>query len=446
MKLINYHVHTFGCQMNVHDSERIKGILDKSGYIENSNKPDIVVFNTCAVRENAANKLYGHLGIWKSVKKKRELILAVGGCLAQKEKGKILEKAPWVDIVFGTHNAHVLPKLIDRANYNKKAQIEIVDSLQVFPSHLPAKRELHYSAYVVLSVGCNNTCTFCIVPSLRGKEQDRPYGEILGEIQSLVQNGVVEITLLGQNVNSYGVQFGERNLFTKLLLECRKIEGLKRVRFTSPHPRDFTTDVIDAISLGGNLAPQIHMPLQSGSDRVLKLMRRSYRRKKFLGIIDDIYNKVPNIAISTDIIVGFPGETEEDFEETLDIVKRVRFASAYIFKYSKRHGTPAASMDNQISAEVMSKRFNRIHKLQEDISKEENEKLINNVAEVMVSNKKNITDILCKGNKDKINMYSGRAFDGRLVHFESNHMYQPGDIVNVKYIKALSYYLVGSVV
>ncbi len=312
-----YQVRTYGCQMNVHDSERISGVLDAAGYVPaaDGEQADVVVFNTCAVRENADNRLYGNLGHLAPIKAERPgMQIAVGGCLAQKDKDVVTQRAPWVDVVFGTHNLGSLPALLDRARALEEAQVEILDSLEVFPSTLPTRRESAYAAWVSISVGCNNTCTFCIVPSLRGKEKDRRPGDILAEIEALVAEGVIEITLLGQNVNAYGVEFGDRGAFADLLRACGRIDGLERVRFTSPHPRDFTDDVIEAMAATDNVMPQLHMPLQSGSDRILQAMRRSYRAERYLGIIDRVRAAMPEAAITTDIIVGFPGETEDDFQ------------------------------------------------------------------------------------------------------------------------------------
>src|SRR3954447_20021013 len=276
-----YQIKTYGCQMNVHDSERLAGLLEDAGYARAGSgaQADVVVFNTCAVRENADDRLYGNLGHLRPTKNKTPgMQIAVGGCLAQKDRDTIVKRAPWVDVVFGTHNLGSLPALLERARHNEEAQVEILESLEVFPSTLPTRRESAAAAWVSISVGCNNTCTFCIVPSLRGTERDRRPGEILAEIEALVAEGVVEITLLGQNVNTYGVEFGDRFAFGKLLRACGEVDGLERVRFTSPHPRDFTDDVIAAMAETPNVVPQLHMPLQSGSDRVLKAMRRSYRQ------------------------------------------------------------------------------------------------------------------------------------------------------------------------
>ena len=435
-----YEVRTYGCQMNVHDSERISGLLESAGYAKaEGQEADLVVFNTCAVRENADNKLYGNLGMMLARKEKDpNFQIAVGGCLAQKDQNTILKKAPWVDVVFGTHNMGSLPILLERARHNNEAQIEILESLEVFPSTLPSKRESAYAGWVSISVGCNNTCTFCIVPSLRGKEKDRRPGEILGEIQALVDDGAVEVTLLGQNVNTYGVEFGDRGAFAKLLRACGEIEGLERVRFTSPHPAAFTEDVIEAMAETHNVMPQLHMPLQSGSDSILKAMRRSYRAEKYLGILDRVRELIPNAAITTDIIVGFPGETEEDFEATMEVVRKSRFASAFTFQYSKRPGTPAAEMEGQVPQEVVQERYERLLELVNAIAWEENQKLTGSDVEVLVATG--------EGKKDsQTNRMTGRARDNRLVHFEipeGAETPRPGDVVTVTVSRAAPYFLV----
>ncbi|SFB37714.1 tRNA-i(6)A37 thiotransferase enzyme MiaB [Amycolatopsis marina] len=426
----SYQIRTFGCQMNVHDSERLAGQLEDAGYVAAAPEatPDVVVFNTCAVRENADNKLYGNLGQLRPTKRANPgMQIAVGGCLAQKDRGEIVNRAPWVDVVFGTHNIGSLPTLLERARHNAEAEVEILESLETFPSTLPARRDSAYSGWVSISVGCNNTCTFCIVPSLRGKERDRRPGEILAEVQALVDEGVLEVTLLGQNVNSYGVEFGERDAFSQLLRSCGSIEGLERVRFTSPHPAAFTDDVIDAMAETPNVCHQLHMPLQSGSDRILKEMRRSYRSTRFLGILDKVRAVMPDAAITTDIIVGFPGETEEDFQATLDVVRQARFSSAFTFQYSKRPGTPAAEMDGQVPKEVVQERYDRLVELQNDIAWQENKKLVGRTVELLVASG--------EGRKDaETHRMSGRARDGRLVHFTPSgpavdRSVRPGDIV-----------------
>src|SRR4051812_2473480 len=436
-----YEVKTYGCQMNVHDSERLSGLLEGAGYVAvaEGDQADVVVFNTCAVRENADNKLYGNLGHLAPVKAARPgMQIAVGGCLAQKDRDTITRKAPWVDVVFGTHNIGSLPVLLERARVAEEAQVEILESLEVFPSTLPTKRESAYAAWVSVSVGCNNTCTFCIVPSLRGTEMDRRPGDILAEVEALVSQGVVEVTLLGQNVNTYGVEFGDRLAFGKLLRACGEIEGLERVRFTSPHPAAFTDDVIAAMAETPNVMPSLHMPLQAGSDRVLKAMRRSYRSTRFLGILDKVREQIPDAAITTDLIVGFPGETEEDFEQTLEVVRASRFASAFTFQYSIRPGTPAATMDDQVPKAVVQDRYERLLAVQEEVSWAGNRRLEGSTVEVLVAQG--------EGRKDAATArLSGRARDNRLVHFavpEGAAVPRPGDVVEVAVTYGAPHHLV----
>jgi len=436
----SYEVKTYGCQMNVHDSERLSGLLEGAGYVPaaEGEVADILVFNTCAVRENADNKLYGTLGQLAPRKASDpNFQIAVGGCLAQKDRDVIIEKAPWVDVVFGTHNIGSLPALLERSRHNHEAQVEIEETLQNFPSDLPTKRDSTYAAWVSISVGCNNTCTFCIVPSLRGKEKDRRPGEILAEVEALVAEGVVEITLLGQNVNTYGVEFGDKGAFAKLLRAVGQIKGLERIRFTSPHPAAFTDDVIDAMAETPNVMPTLHMPLQSGSDKVLKDMRRSYRAEKYLGIIEKVRDRIPGAAITTDIIVGFPGETEADFQETMRVAELSRFSAAYTFQYSKRPGTPAAELPDQLPKEVVQDRYERLLALCNDIAWQENKKLIGQDVEVLVANG--------EGRKDAAtNRMSGRSRDNRLVHFEvpaGAEAPRPGDIVTVRVTEAKPYFL-----
>jgi len=362
--------------------------------------------------------------------------IAVGGCLAQKDQALITQRAPWVDVVFGTHNIGSLPVLLERARVQEQAQVEILDSLERFPSVLPARRDSAHSAWVAISVGCNNTCTFCIVPSLRGREEDRRPGDILAEIRALVDDGVIEVTLLGQNVNSYGAGFGDRLAFGKLLRACGEIDGLERVRFTSPHPRDFTDDVIAAMAETANVMPQLHMPLQSGSDAVLRAMRRAYRRDKYLGILAKVRAAMPDAAITTDIIVGFPGETEEDFEATLDLVRQAQFAGAYTFRYSQRPGTPAATMDGQVPAAVVQERYERLAALVEETSWAGHRAFAGREAEVLVA--------AGEGRKDEsTHRLSGRARDNRLVHFTPEGTSpRPGDIVTTVITRGAPHYLV----
>jgi tRNA-2-methylthio-N6-dimethylallyladenosine synthase len=440
-----YQVRTYGCQMNVHDSERLAGLLETAGYrrAPEGTDADVVVFNTCAVRENADNKLYGNLSHLAPRKQADpDMQIAVGGCLAQKDRDAVLARAPWVDVVFGTHNIGSLPALLERARHNRTAQVEIAEALREFPSTLPAARESAYAAWVSISVGCNNTCTFCIVPALRGRELDRPPADILTEVRSLVDQGVLEVTLLGQNVNAYGVSFADsgiprdRGAFASLLRSCGDIEGLERVRFTSPHPAEFTDDVIDAMAQTSNVCPALHMPLQSGSDRVLAAMRRSYRAQKYLGILDRVREAMPHAAITTDIIVGFPGETEEDFEDTLEVVRRARFAAAFTFQYSRRPGTPAAALDGQLPKEVVQERYQRLIDLQEAISVDGNRALIGTAVEVLVT--------AGEGRKDAATArMTGRARDGRLVHFSpGSAAVRPGDVITTTVTAAAPHHLI----
>ena len=430
-------MRTFGCQMNVHDSERLAGVLEEAGYLRvpSGDVADLVVFNTCAVRENADNKLYGNLGMLASVKAKSEgMQIAVGGCLAQKDRHTVLKRAPWVDVVFGTHNIGSLPALLERARVNNEAQLEILESLEVFPSTLPARRESAYAAWVAISVGCNNTCTFCIVPSLRGLEKDRRPEDILAEIEALVSEGVIEVTLLGQNVNAYGVEFGEPQAFADLLRACGQVKGLERVRFTSPHPRDFTDEVIAAMAETPNVMPQLHMPLQAGSDSVLQRMRRSYRKDRYLGIIERVRAAMPDASITTDIIVGFPGETEADLEETLDVIREARFSNAFTFQYSQRPGTPAATMPDQVPAEVVGERYKRLLAVAEEVAWSESRLQVGRTVDVLIAEG--------EGRKDEhTRRLSGRAADNRLVHVAAVDV-RPGDMVTARVTYAAPHHLV----
>ncbi len=451
-----YAVRTLGCQMNEHDSERMAGLLEQAGLLPVDQVPeaaaratdagdmgaDVVVINTCSVRENAATRLFGNLGQLAAVKRGRPgMQIAVGGCLAQQMREGIVERAPWVDAVFGTHNIDVLPALLRRAEHNRAAAVEIEESLKVFPSTLPTRRESVYAAWVSISVGCNNTCTFCIVPRLRGKERDRRPGEILAEVEAVASQGAIEVTLLGQNVNSYGVGFGERRAFADLLRAVGGVEGIERVRFTSPHPAAFTDDVIVAMATTPTVMPSLHMPLQSGSDRVLRQMRRSYRRERFMGILERVRAAVPAAAITTDIIVGFPGETEEDFAQTLQVVEEARFASAFTFLYSPRPGTPAADREDQVPADVALERYKRLVALQERICAEDNAALVGNGVEVLVSEG--------DGRKDgATRRITGRARDNRLVHvglpgsLSGADRPRPGDMVRASVTHGAPHHLI----
>ena len=451
-----YVVRTLGCQMNEHDSERMAGLLEQAGLVPVEQVPeaaaratdagdmgaDVIVINTCSVRENAATRLFGNLGQLAAVKRKRPgMQIAVGGCLAQQMRDGIVEKAPWVDAVFGTHNIDVLPALLRRAEHNREAAVEIEESLKVFPSTLPTHRESAYAAWVSISVGCNNTCTFCIVPHLRGKERDRRPGDILAEVEAVASQGAIEVTLLGQNVNSYGVGFGERGAFADLLRAVGRVEGIERVRFTSPHPAAFTDDVIAAMAETPTVMPSLHMPLQSGSDAVLRQMRRSYRRERFMGILERVRTAIPHAAITTDIIVGFPGETEEDFQATLDVVEQARFSSAFTFLYSPRPGTPAADREDQVPDDVALERYQRLIKLQERICAEDNAALAGTEVEVLVSEG--------DGRKDgATHRISGRARDNRLVHvalpqgLSEADRPRPGDMIRARVTYGAPHHLI----
>ncbi|HEV8650873.1 MAG TPA: tRNA (N6-isopentenyl adenosine(37)-C2)-methylthiotransferase MiaB [Actinomycetes bacterium] len=432
-----YLIRTFGCQMNEHDSERIAGLLEADGMrpAAGLDDADLVVLNTCAVRENADNKLYGALGHLAATKAERGLVIAVGGCLAQKDQGRVLAKAPWVDVVFGTHNIGSLPVLLRRASEQGVAQAEFFDEMQAFPSALPARRDSDWSAWVAISVGCNNTCTFCIVPMLRGKERSRRVGDVLAEVQALAGAGVVEVTLLGQNVNSYGTDLpGHRQLFGELLRALDGVDGLERLRFTSPNPKDFRDDVVDAMASCRPLADHVHFPLQSGSDRVLRLMRRGYRRRRYLEILGKIRAAMPGVAFSTDVIVGFPGETEADFADTLEVVERAGFDSAFMFQYSPRPGTEAASMPEQIPPEVVRDRFSRLVDLQERISLERNQALVGTEVELLVE--------LASSKTNRTRM-SGRTGSNKLCHFPVAGGVAPGDFVTVRVEQAAPHHLLG---
>ena len=435
-----YEVRTYGCQMNVHDSERIAGLLEEAGYVAaDGAAPDVVVFNTCAVRENADNRLYGNLGHLRPVKDAHPgMQIAVGGCLAQKDRQTIVRRAPWVDVVFGTHNIGSLPALLDRARHNEQAQVEILEALDVFPSTLPTRRESAYAGWVSISVGCNNTCTFCIVPSLRGAERDRRPGDVLAEVEALVAQGVVEVTLLGQNVNTYGRDVSvpgssRRPLFAELLRAVGAVSGIRRVRFTSPHPHDFTPDVIEAMAETPTVCEHIHFPLQSGSDRVLKAMQRSYRRQRYLGWLEAIRAAIPDIAVSSDVIVGFPGETEEDFAQTLEVVGLARFDSAYLFQYSPRPGTRAASFDDQVPKEVVQERFERLAAQQEAMSLARSRTQMGRTVEVLV-----------EGSDRKGLGTQSRTRTNRIVHLGQDAA--PGTFLQTRSTAAAAHHLSGEIV
>jgi tRNA-2-methylthio-N6-dimethylallyladenosine synthase len=433
-----YLIRTFGCQMNEHDSERIAGVLEADGFVrtEDASGAEVVVLNTCAVRENADNRLYGNLGQLRPLKdRNRRMRIVVAGCLAQKDRGLIQRRAPWVDVVVGTHALPNLLGLLRRAE-REGPQMDVSEYTEVFPSALPARREVAHHAWVSVSVGCDNTCSFCIVPLVRGPQRSRPVGDILAEVQGLAERGVVEVTLLGQNVNTYGRDVSvpdspRRPLFAELLRAVDRIDGIRRVRFTSPHPHHFTPDVIEAMAECVSVCEHIHFPLQSGSDRVLGRMRRSYRSARYLEWLGRIRDAIPGVAVSTDVIVGFPGETEEDFRETLRVVQAARFDSAYTFQYSPRAGTVAAGFQDQLPKEVVQERFERLVSLQEAISLERNRAYQGREVEVLVEG---------SGRKGGA---QGRTRTNKVVNLAGEH--RPGEFLTARIDRAHPHHLTGRV-
>jgi tRNA-2-methylthio-N6-dimethylallyladenosine synthase len=440
-----YLIRTFGCQMNEHDSERAAGVLETMGYrpAADAEAADLVLFNTCAIRENADNKLYGQLSTLKPLKlADPSKTIVVGGCLAQKDQGALAERAPWVDVVYGTHNMGSLPQLLAQADAAHLPVVEILEHTEVFPSALPARREVVHHAWVSISIGCDNTCTFCIVPLLRGPEKSRKLGDIVAEVRALVADGVTEVSLLGQNVNSYGrdlIRAGEapatrsRALFAELLHALGEVDGLERVRFTSPHPKDFTSDVFAAMRDVDNVCEQLHLPLQSGSDRILKRMQRAYRSARFLDLVAQARETIPAVAISTDIIVGFPGETEEDFAATLRVAKAAAFDSAFTFEYSKRPGTAAVELDGHLDPAVVNARYRRLTELTRDLSAASNARQVGTVQELLIEGPSKTDDT----------RMSGRTRTNRLVHVPRSPATEPGALVNARLVEAASFYLLG---
>jgi tRNA-2-methylthio-N6-dimethylallyladenosine synthase len=406
-----YLIRTFGCQMNEHDSERIAGLLEDGGFAPASEtaEAEVVILNTCAVRENADNRLYGALGHLKPLKERNpRMRIVVAGCLAQKDQGRIQRRAPWVDVVVGTH---ALPGLLDliRTAEREGPQMDVRESTEVFPSALPARRGSPYHAWVSVSVGCDNHCTFCIVPLVRGPQRSRPLGEILSEVQGLGRRGVLEVMLLGQNVNTYGRDLtvpgsSSRPRFAELLRAMNDVEEIRRIRFISPHPHDFTEDVVEAMADCERVCEHIHFPLQSGSDRILRAMRRSYRSERYLGWLERIRRAIPGVAVTSDIIVGFPGETEEDFAQTLSVTARAGFDAAFTFQYSPRPGTTAAAFEEQVPKAIVQERFERLVALQERISLERNRELLGSRVEILI-----------EGTGRKGNL-KGRTRTNKLVH------------------------------
>lgn len=437
-----YHIRTFGCQMNEHDSERIGGLLEADGMLATSGveDADVIVLNTCTIRENADNKLYGYLGSLRALKLDRpDLQILVGGCTAQKDGDLVLERASWVDVVFGTHNVHRVVELLDHADeWGPVTEIwEETSSVDDFPSYLPARRQTPHSAWVTIAIGCDNSCTFCIVPTVRGKEISRRVGDVIGEVKALAAEGVTEVTLLGQNVNSYGRDLelnGRRPVFADLLRQVGAIEGIRRVRYTSPHPKDFREDVADAMAETSAVCAQLHLPLQSGSDRILAAMHRGYNSERFLSRLEMARRIVPGLSTSTDIIVGFPGETEDDFQATLDVVAAARFDQAFTFQYSSRPGTVAASMDGRLEKAVVQERFERLVELQNRISLECNQEMVGSIEEVLVEGP----------SKKSPEVFTARTNGNKPVHAPGN--LEPGTYLEVEITKAAPHHLFGKVV
>jgi tRNA-2-methylthio-N6-dimethylallyladenosine synthase len=434
-----YFLRTFGCQMNEHDSEKIAGLLQLDGMIptDSPDNADLIVLNTCTIRENADTKLYGYLGSLKRAKTDNpNLRIAVGGCSAQKERDIIQERAGWVDVVFGTHNVHRVVDLLDHAQeWGPITEIweESVPVAEV-PSGLAVQRETAHSAWVTITVGCNNSCTFCIVPIVRGREISRRPGDIIREVERLALDGVIEITLLGQNVNSYGRDLdlnGHKPLFSDLLRRVGEVDGIQRIRYTSPHPKDFKEDVARAMAETPAVCEQIHFPLQSGSDRILSAMHRGYTAERFLQRLEMMRAIVPDLAASTDVIVGFPGETESDFQATLDVMAEARFDNAYMFQFSPRPGTPAADMEGQVPPDVVTQRFGRLVALQNRITFERNIEQVGTTVEVMVESP----------SKRDASVATTRTRGNRIVHVVG--VWPAGTLLTVEVTRAAPHYLEG---
>lgn len=431
-----YYILTMGCQLNENDSEKLIGIMEEMGYTKSDDikNADLYVINTCCVRENAEEKLFGKLGELKKIKENKNIVIAIGGCMMQEEHitEKIKKSYPFVDVVFGTHTLHKFPEdLYTTITKNKKVK-DVIDIDGEIYEGLPVKRSSNKQASVIIMYGCNNFCSYCIVPYVRGRERSRKPEDILNEIKELAKEGYREITLLGQNVNSY--KGGENYNFANLLEDVDKIEGIEVIRFVSPHPKDFTDDVIDVISKSSKISRLIHVPLQSGSTKVLKEMNRKYTKEQYLDLIKRIRNKIPDVVFSTDIIVGFPGETEEDFEDTIDVVKQVNFEQIFMFIYSRRVGTRADKMENQIPEEIKHKRFDRLKQVFEESVEENNKKYVGTTQKILVEG-------YSKNNQD---MLTGRTDTNKVVIFEGPEKLI-GKIINIKIISEHKWYLKGEV-
>lgn len=435
-----YHILTYGCQMNEHDSEKIAGMLTSIGYeeTENDKDADFIIFNTCLIRENAELKVYGKLGEIKGFKRnKPDMLVSVCGCMMQKQeiREKIMKTFSFVDIIFGTNTIHELPDLIYNVDVKKHKSIGIIDNTELIYENMPKSRKFNYKALVNITYGCNNFCSYCVVPYVRGREKSREPIEIINEVKNLAENGCKEITILGQNVNSYGNTLENKFTFTELLYELNKIDGIERIRFMTSHPKDLTDDLIQAIKNCDKICNHVHLPIQSGSNNVLNKMNRKYTKEHYLDIVNKIKAEIPNVSITTDIIVGFPGETEEDFMETIDVVKKVEYDSAFTYLYSIREGTSAALMENQIPDETKHKRFDRLLEVLYPIVLERNKQCIGKVYSVLVESV----------SKSSENFLTGRTEHFRLVHFKGNEKLL-GQIVNVKISNVKTFHMEGEIV
>ena len=434
---LNYYVKTFGCQMNEHDSERIAGLFEYDGMIKalSEDEADILFVNTCTIRENADDKLYGtlgHLKKWKGEKLNRKLL--VGGCAAQKDKELVRKRAPWVDVVIGTHNLTNIVNLLNQSE-DWGPVTEVIDEIQSLPTDAPSIRESEVSAWLTIQIGCNNSCTFCIVPSVRGPEISRRPSDIVNEATAMVESGVKEITLLGQNVNSYGrdlrINGAARPYFTELLNELNEIDDLKRIRFTSPHPKDFKEDTLKAVDRLNKVTNQIHMPLQSGSNKILRKMQRGYTQEKYLEKVNLAKKTITNVSLTTDIIVGFPGETDEDFLETLNVINEGQFDSVYMFKFSPRPGTKANSMqDEYVSKSKIDSRFMELKKIQTDISHSRLQRFIGTHQHVLIE----------KYSKKTNDFLTGKIDGGQTTHIKAENV-SIGDFVEVEIVDATPFAL-----
>ena len=435
-----YHILTYGCQMNEHDSEKISGMLTSIGYEETEDdlNADLVIFNTCLIRENAELKMFGKLGEVKGLKRSNpDMLVAVCGCMMQKEetRQKVIKKFSFVDIIFGTNTIHELPSLIYSAEIKKNKTVDIIDNTELIYENMPKQRKFKYKALVNITYGCNNFCTYCVVPYVRGREKSREPVEIINEVKTLAEDGCKEITLLGQNVNSYGSNLENKFTFAELLYELNKIDGIERIRFMTSHPKDLTDDLIRAIKECDKICNHVHLPVQSGSNDILNRMNRKYTKEHYLDLVYKLKKEIPDVAITTDIIVGFPGETEEDFLETVDVVKKTQYDSAFTFLYSMREGTKAALMEDQIPDEVKHERFNRLLDVLYPIVLERNSQCIGKTYPVLVEST----------SKTSETFLTGRTEHFRLVHFKGSEDFI-GQIVNVKITSVKTFHMEGEIV